>query len=50
MGLKKSKCMEIISHISSVVDDFEKYAEDANIREKTYKEIKNVINQNKLNL
>ena len=48
MGLKKKKCMDIISRISLVVDDFEKYANEANIREKTFADIKEILNQNKV--
>jgi len=48
MGLKKKKCMDIISKISLVVADFERYANEANIREKTFAEIKEILNQNKV--
>ena len=48
MGLKKKKCMDIISRISLVVADFEKYANVANIREKTFADIKEILNQNKV--
>ena len=48
MGLKKKKCMDIISRISLVVADFEKYANEANIREKTFADIKEILNQNKV--
>lgn len=50
MGLKKSKCMDIIAMISHVVADFEKYANGTNIREKTYMEIKKVLDQNKIDV
>lgn len=50
MGLKKKKCMDIISKISLVVADFEKYAREAGIREKTYMSIKEILNQNKIEL
>ena len=50
MGLKKKKCMDIISKISLVVSDFEKYADEANIREKTYAEIKKILDQNKVDI
>ena len=50
MGLKKKKCTDIISKISLVVADFERYANEANIREKTYTGIKEILNQNKVEL
>ena len=50
MGLKKSKCMDIIVMISHVVADFEKYANDTNIREKTYMGIRKVLDQNKIDV
>ncbi|MBQ0089209.1 MAG: type II toxin-antitoxin system HipA family toxin [Prevotellaceae bacterium] len=50
MGLKKKKCMDIISKISLVVADFEKYAREAGIREKTYMSIKEILNQNKIEI
>lgn len=46
MGLKKKKCMDIISRISLVVSNFEKYANEANIRERTYADIKKILDQN----
>ena len=48
MGLKKKKCKDIISKISLIVSDFEKYAQADSIREKTYQYIKNVLDQNKV--
>lgn len=48
MGLKKKKCKDIISQISLVVSDFEKYAEELNIREKTFCDIKKILDQNKV--
>ncbi len=33
-----------------VVTDFEKYASEANIREKTYTDIKKILEQNKIEL
>ena len=48
MGLKRKKCMDIISKISLVVSNFESYAEEANIREKTYSEIKKILELNKV--
>ena len=50
MGLRKKKCMEIISRVSSTVADFEKYAEECNIREKTYADIKKVLDKNKVEI
>ena len=50
MGLKKKKCRDIISKVSMAVSDFEKYAAEANIREKIYAGIKNVIDRNKAEL
>ena len=50
MGLKKKKCMDIISKISLVVSNFEKYAKEANIREKTYADIKKILDQNKVEI
>lgn len=48
MGLKKKKCMDIIAQISYVVSDFEKYAQETDIREKTCMGIRKVIEQNKV--
>lgn len=48
MGLKKRKCMDIISKIGLVVSNFEEYANEANIREKTYMGIKEILNQNRV--
>ena len=50
MGLRKKKCMDIISRVSSTVADFEKYAEECNIREKTYADIKKVLDKNKVEI
>ena len=50
MGLKKKKCRDIISKVRTAVSDFEKYAAEANIREKTYAGIKNVIDRNKVEI
>lgn len=50
MGLKRKKCMDIISKISLVVSNFEGYAEEANIREKTYSEIKKILELNKVKI
>jgi hypothetical protein len=47
---KKKKCTDIIFKISLVVADFERYANEANIREKTYTGIKEILNQNKVEL
>ena len=48
MGLKRKKCLDIISKISRVVSDFERYANEANIREKTFSDIKEILNQNRV--
>lgn len=50
MGIKKKKCMDIISKISLVVSDFERYANEANIREKTYADIKKILDQNQVEI
>ena len=50
MGLRKRRCMDIISEISEVVNGFEKYALEAQIREKTYTEIKNILEKHKLSV
>lgn len=50
MGIKKKKCIDIISKISIVTSNFEKYADAANIREKTYVEIRKVLDQNKVEI
>ena len=50
MGIRKRKCMEIISRISKVVADFEKYATEAKIREKTYCDIRKVLDQNRVEI
>ena len=42
--------MEIISRISKVVADFEKYATEAKIREKTYCDIRKVLDQNRVEI
>ena len=50
MGIRKRKCLEIISRISKVVADFEKYAIEAKIREKTYSDIRKVLDQNTIDV
>lgn len=50
MGIKKKKCMDIIERVSTVVGNFGDYAAEANIREKTYRNIQEVLNQNKIEL
>lgn len=50
MGIKRKKCMDIISKVSLVVSNFEKYADEVNIREKTYIEISKVLNENKVEI
>ncbi len=48
MGLKKKKCDEIIDRIISAVENFEHYAVGAGIREKTYAEIKKVLDEKRI--
>ncbi len=48
MGIKKGKAMDIVSKISMVVADFEKYAVEAKIREKTYSDIQKILIQNRV--
>lgn len=50
MGLKKRKCMDIISKITTVVGNFEKYAMEATIKERTYSEIRKILDQNKVEI
>jgi len=50
MGLKRKKCVEFISRVSTVVSDFEKYAEQTGIRESTAHGIKKILDQNKVEL
>ena len=50
MGIKRKKCMDIISKVSLVVSNFEKYADEVNNREKTYIEISKVLNENKVEI
>lgn len=50
MGVKTRKCMEIISRTSDAVRDFEKYAMDAKIKEKTYRDIRKVLDQNRVDI
>lgn len=45
MGLKQKKCMDIISEVCGAVNNFEKYATETNIKEKTYVDIKSIIDQ-----
>ncbi len=49
MGLKKKKCDEIIDMVVSAVDNFEQFADETGIREKTYVAIKKVLNENRVN-
>lgn len=48
MGLKKKKCMDIISAVSETVDNFENYASDVGIRGKTFTGIQKILEQNKV--
>lgn len=50
MGLRKKKCLDIISKVSFVVSNFEKYAANAQIREKTYVSINKILDRNKVEL
>ena len=50
MGIRKNKCMEIITNINKIVANFEQYAAEVNIREKTYADIKKVLAQNKVEI
>lgn len=50
MGLRKKKCLDIISKVSFVVSNFEKYAANAQIREKTYVSINKILDRNKVDL
>ena len=46
MGIKKRKCMDIISKVKDAVKDFEVYANELKIKEKTYREIRKVLDEN----
>ncbi len=48
MELKKKKCQDIILQVSTVVNDFEKYAKAARIKEKTYSDIKKILKKNSI--
>lgn len=48
IGLKKKKCMDIISAVSETVENFENYASDVGIREKTFTGIQKILEQNKV--
>lgn len=50
MGIKKGKAMDIVSKVSKVVADFEKYAAAAKVCEKTYSDIQKVLIQNRVEL
>ncbi len=50
MGLKKRKCMDVISKTATVVENFEKYAMEATIKERTYSEIRKILDQNKVEI
>lgn len=50
MGLKKRKCMDVISKTATVVGDFEKYAMEATIKERTYFEIRKILDQNRVEI
>ena len=46
MGLKRKSCRDIIDRVSKTVSDFEEYANRAKIREKTYRTIRKVLDDN----
>ena len=50
MGIKKGKAMDIVSKVSKVVADFEKYVAAAKVCEKTYSDIQKVLIQNRVEL
>ena len=47
MGLRKKKCVDIISQVSIVVSKFARYAEELKIKEKTILDIEKILAQNK---
>lgn len=50
MGIKKKKCENIIAEVNAAVNNFETFAENEKIREKTYSTIQGVLEQNKINI
>ena len=48
MGLRRKKCETIIKQIAECVDRFEIYAAKNGIREKTAKEIVDVLQENRV--
>ena len=48
MSIKKSKCLDIIDNVILAISNFEKYAKELGINEKTISYIKTVIEQNKV--
>ena len=50
MGIKKKKCENIIAEVDAAVSNFETFAENEKIREKTYSTIQGVLQQNKINI
>lgn len=50
MEINKKKCMSIISRVSEAVSRFETFAEDAGIKEKTYRTISEIIRDNKIDI
>ncbi|WP_147353815.1 hypothetical protein [Clostridium sp. OM05-9] len=50
MGIKKKKCENIIAEVDAAVNNFETFAENEKIREKTYSTIQGVLEQNKINI
>ena len=50
MGLRKKKCVDIISQVSIVVSKFARYAEELKIKEKTILDIEKILAQNKVEI
>lgn len=48
MGIKEAYCATMINEVCRVVDQFEQYAEQANIREKTYRNMQQVLDANRV--
>ena len=50
MGLRKKKCVDIISQVGIVVSKFARYAEELKIKEKTILDIEKILAQNKVEI
>ena len=50
MGIKERRCKDIISEIGTSVNDFDTFAEQVGIKEKTMIYIKSVIDANKIDI